>query len=269
MTAAGGGETQATLWGYAAGAVLVMPIVLLRWRSILSMPTLAFCGVVVLASCLALYSESLTRGLVARVLLLFYLTPIWSMIFARLLLGEEISAARAFAVVLGLCGAASMLGLTTGVPLPHDQAEWMGLSAGILWGLAATLLNLSRRRTPQATTEGRQTALLLVLAPMTIFLATLIPGEATDAAAFSAPAGSALYWTAAFAVFWLIPVIWLTLYGASRIDPTRVGIFLLLDVAVGAATASVLAGEPFGVPEATGAVLIVSAAVLEGWSHRG
>jgi len=104
---------------------------------------------------------------------------------------------------------------------------------------------------------------------MTIFLATLIPGEATDAVAFSAPQGSAIYWAVAFAVIWVIPVIWLTLYGASRIDPARVGIFLLLDVAVGASTASILAGEPFGVAEGVGMVLIISAAFLEGWSHRG
>jgi drug/metabolite transporter (DMT)-like permease len=269
MTAAGGGETQATLWGYAAAAALMIPLLVARWRSILSMPILAFAGVVVLAVCLALYSESLTRGQVARVLLLFYLTPIWSMIFARFLLDEPITAVRGIAIALGLFGAATMLGLDSDLPLPRDEAEWMGLMAGILWGLAATLFNLSRRRAPRGTTETLQTTLLLVLAPLTIFLATLIPGEATEAVAFSTPAGSTMYWAAAFAVLWVIPVIWLTLYGASRIDPARVGIFLLLDVAIGAATASLLAGEPFGAAEALGATLIVSAAILEGSSHRG
>ena len=269
MTAAGGGETLATLWGYAAAAALMTPLLVARWRSIVGMPVLAIASVIVLAICLALYSESLTRGQVARVLLLFYLTPIWSMVFARFLLGEPISAVRGIAIALGLCGAAAMLGLDSDMPLPRDEAEWMGLVAGVLWGLAATLLNLSRRHTPHGSTETLQLALLLVLAPLTIFAATLIPGEATEAIAFSAPAGSVIYWAVAFAVFWVIPVIWLTLYGASRIDPTRVGIFLLLDVAIGAITASLLAGEPFGAAEATGAVLIVSAAILEGWSHRG
>jgi len=268
MTAAAGGETQATLWGYAVAGALMFPLILARWRTIVSMPNLACAGVVVLAVCLALYSESLTRGQVARVLLLFYLTPIWSMIFARFLLAEPISAVRGIAIALGVCGAAAMLGLDTGVPLPRDEAEWMGLFAGILWGLAATLINLSRRRAPHATGETPQMALLLILAPVTIFLATLIPGRPTDAVAFSAPEGSVIYWAVAFAVLWVIPVIWLTFYGASRIDPTRVGIFLLLDVAIGAATASVLAGEPFGAPEAVGATLIVSAAILEGWSHH-
>ena len=144
----------------------------------------------------------------------------------------------------------------------------MGLLSGILWGLAATLFNFSQRRTPGGTTETNQMALLLVLLPAAIFFATLIPGQASDAVAFSAPGSSAVYWAVAFAVFWVIPVIWLTLYGASRIDPARVGIFLLLDVVIGAGTASLLAGEPFGVPEAVGAVLIVSAAFVEAWSYR-
>ena len=268
MTAAGGGETEATLWGYLAAGALMVPILLARWRSILSMPYPALVAVIVLAICLALYSESLTRGQVARVLLLFYLTPIWSMIFAHFLLGDPISLIRMVAIVLGLSGAAAMLGLESGVPLPRDGAEWMGLFSGILWGLAATLFNFSQRQAPDGTTETNQMALLLVLLPAAIFLATLIPGEASVAVAFSAPGSSAVYWAVAFAVFWVIPVIWLTLYGASRIDPARVGIFLLLDVVIGAGTASLLAGEPFGVPEAVGAVLIVSAAFLEAWSYR-
>ena len=269
MTAAAGGETEATLWGYLAAGALMLPVLFARWRSIVSMPRVALAGVIVLAICLALYSESLTRGQVARVLLLFYLTPIWSMIFARFLLGEPISPVRGVAIALGLSGATAMLGLESGVPLPRDGAEWMGLLSGILWGLAATLFNLSQRRAPGGTTEAQLMALLFILVPVTIFFATLIPGEAAVAVAFSTRDGSAVYWTLAFAAFWVVPVIWLTLYGASRIDPARVGIFLLLDVAIGAATASVLAGEPFGTPEAVGAALIISAAFLEGWSHRG
>ena len=269
MTAAAGGETQATLWGYAVAAALMIPVIIARWRAIVSMSALAIAGVVVLAICLALYSESLTRGQVARVLLLFYLTPIWSMIFARFMLGVPISAVRGIAIGLGICGAAAMLGLDSGVPLPRDQAEWMGLMAGVLWGLAATLFNLARRHAPDTASEIPQMALLLAIAPVTIWLATRLPGPATEAIAFSAPAESDVYWAVAFALVWVIPVIWLTLYGASRIDPARVGIFLLLDVAVGAITATVLAGEPFGPAEAVGAVLIVSAAIVEGASHSG
>lgn len=269
MTAAGGGETESTLWGYLAAGLLMVPVLIWRWRAIVSMPGIAFAGVITLACCIPLYSESLTRGQVARVLLLFYLTPIWSMIFAHYLLNVPISAMRGIAIVLGLSGAAVMLGLDSGVPIPREPAEWMGLLAGILWGLAATLLNLSERRSPGQSSETQQTALLLIILPALIYLATLIPGESVKAVAFSAPEDSAIYWAGAFAVIWVIPVMWLTLYGAKRIDPARLGIFLLLDVAIGAGTASLLAAEPFGTAEAVGAALIVSAAFLEAWSYRG
>ena len=271
MTVAGGGETEATLWGYCAAGVLVLPLLVVRWRKVISMPKISMLGILVCAICLAMYSESLARGQVARVLLLFYLTPVWSMIFARILLGEPISMLRGVAIILGLCGAAALLGLDSdsGVPLPRDGAEWMGLAGGVLWGLTATLFNLSERKTPAGASETQILVPLLVLLPCVIFLATLIPGGASDAVAFAAPEESVLYWAVAFAAVWIIPVLWLTLFAARRIDPTRVGIFLLLDVVVGASSASFLAGEPFGVPEATGAVLIVSAAMLEAWGHRG
>ena len=59
-----------------------------------------------LALSIALYSEGLLRGTVARVLLSFYLTPVWSTLFERLLLGEPITGRRIVTILLGLVGIA-------------------------------------------------------------------------------------------------------------------------------------------------------------------
>lgn len=268
MTAAAGGESEATLWGYAAGGLIMIPIAIWQWRKIAQLPRLTVFAVILLAACMALYSESLTRGQVARVLLLFYLTPIWSMIFARFLLNEPITFARVIAICLGLSGAVVMLGLDGGMPLPRNQAEWMGLTGGVMWALASTWFNLAERRNPGRPNETGQLALVSFLLPLAIFLTTLIPGETAEAIPFSAPPGSALIWTVAFGAIWVLPVMWLTFYGANRIDPSRLGIFLLLDVAIGAGTAAILTDEPFGLAEALGALLIVSAAFTEALGDR-
>lgn len=268
MMAAGGGETEATLWGYVTAAGLMLPIAIWKWRAIVTMDRASMAGIALLAVCIAMYSESLNRGQVARILLLFYLTPIWSMIFARVIIGEPITLARGLAIVLGLGGASVMLGLDGSLPLPRNLAEWMGLISGVIWGLGATLLSLARHRERQRGQETTELALVALLLPIAIYGFTLLPGETVTEIAFAAPADSALYWTLAFAAIWILPNLWLIFYGASRIDPTRMGIFLLLDVVIGTGSATMLTNEPFGLAEGLGAVLIVSAAFVEALSHR-
>ncbi|SPK72104.1 membrane protein of unknown function [Cupriavidus taiwanensis] len=71
------------------------------------------------------------NGHVMRVLLLFYLTPVWTALCARLFLGERLSAAGLALVGLALFGAGLMLWTpAVGVPLPGSAAEWSGLPAG-------------------------------------------------------------------------------------------------------------------------------------------
>jgi drug/metabolite transporter (DMT)-like permease len=73
-----------------------------------------------------------------------------------------------------------------------------------------------------------------------------------------------LVWAALAALAWLLPCTWLLLWGARSLEPGRVSLLLLLEVAVAAISAALLAGEPFGLREAAGCLLILSAGALEG-----
>jgi drug/metabolite transporter (DMT)-like permease len=55
---------------------------------------------------------------------------------SRMLLGERLNRFGAFVVLLSLTGAATMLWRPqTGIPLPRDAADWMGLGAGFCFAL--------------------------------------------------------------------------------------------------------------------------------------
>jgi drug/metabolite transporter (DMT)-like permease len=73
-----------------------------------------------------------------------------------------------------------------------------------------------------------------------------------------------LVWAALAALGWLLPVSWLLLWGARFLEPGRVSLLLLLEVAVAAISAALLAGEPFGLREGLGCLLILTAGALEG-----
>jgi len=216
-----------------------------------------------LALSIALYSEGLLRGTVARVILSFYLTPVWSTLFERLLLGEPIAGRRVVTIILGLAGMLVIFGGEAGVPLPRASAEWMGLIAGITWGLAMVFV----RRTGSRPIFDRVFAHFIFLAPAFLF-ANSIPGGISSFALEIPALVDSASWLTAFALLWMLPVIWLTIFGASHLGPGRVAIFLMLEIVVGLTTASLLTDEPFGMRELIGAVLITGASGVEMGSGR-
>jgi len=238
--------------------ILLLPLALKGRRRILSGGFTLLIAAFFLALAIALYSEGVVRGRVARVILLFYLTPVWSSLLARFLLGEAITAGRVLAIVLGLAGMLVIFGVASGIPLPAAAGEWMGLVAGMAWALAMVYLN----RTAALPSFDRVFALFVFLGPI-VFLLSLIPGGELSPVVEERTLRDVLPWLLALGLLWMLPVVWLTVMGASRLDPGRVAVFLMLEIAVAMTTAALLAGEPFGAREIVGALLVMSASVVE------
>jgi drug/metabolite transporter (DMT)-like permease len=100
------------------------------------------------------------------------------------------------------------------------------------------------------------------LAP-TFVLVTLVPGGESDLSLVPVDPIVSVAWLLALATIWILPVIWLTIFGASHLDPGRVGILLMLEIVVALTSAALLTDEPFGARELVGAVLIMGAAAVE------
>ncbi|HWH46537.1 MAG TPA: DMT family transporter [Burkholderiales bacterium] len=95
--------------------------------------------------CNLAYVLGTLHGEVMQVMLLFYMAPLWTVIFARILLGEKPGAAGYFVIALSLGGATIMLGREgLGLPLPHSGAEWLGLSSGMAFALTNVLSRRAR-----------------------------------------------------------------------------------------------------------------------------
>ncbi len=202
------------------------------------------------------WNLALILGEVVRVTLLFYLAPIWATVLAVALLGERVGRARALSVLLGLAGALVLLGFEAGLPLPRSAGDWLGLAAGLLFALSVTLV-----RKGQAIGGLEQTLVACATAAaLSVLLMWYAPSESG-----SGPIGPGVLALAALAALgWLLPCTWLLLWGARLLEPGRVALLLLLEVAVAAFSAALLANEPFGPREALGCFLILSAGAIEG-----
>jgi len=145
LDAAGVGGAQASFLTYFLA--LLPGLALLRGR----MTRIARSGWLLAAIALAAgwcnlaYVLGTIHGEVMQVMLLFYLAPLWTVVFARVLLGERPGPAGYFVIALSLGGAAIMLGRTGLVlPLPRNGAEWLGLSSGMAFALTNVLSRKAR-----------------------------------------------------------------------------------------------------------------------------
>ena len=132
------------LWATALIYLLAVGFISLwrpaSWRHLLRAPTL---WVLVLASGTtnAAFNWAVTIGDVVRVVLLFYLMPLWAVLLARLLLRERLTPLAAARVALALAGAAIVLWPTGGgLPVPHNLAEALGVFGGFAFALNNVML---------------------------------------------------------------------------------------------------------------------------------
>lgn len=238
--------------------LLLAPFALSRWRRIRTAGWPAYSAGFLVAAAIALYAEGLLRGYVARVVLLFYLAPVWSVIVGRVFLGVPITPGRALTIVLGLTGMMIIFGAEAGFPLPENVAEWMALLSGIAWAGALVFLNHAH----SVPAFDKTFIHFLFLGPIYLGLAS-IPGGGEWAIAWFAHADPAALWIFVIGVIWVLPLVVLTMYAASSIDPAKVSILLTMEVVIGLTTAALLTDEPFGMREGLGAALIIAAGLVE------
>jgi drug/metabolite transporter (DMT)-like permease len=109
------------------------------------------------------------NGHVMRVLLLFYLTPVWTALFARLFLGERLSAGGLALIALALSGAGLMLWTPeVGVPLPGSAAEWSGLVGGMGFAVNNVLSRRAGQRFPDMDARLRTVVVYLGCTPTAV-----------------------------------------------------------------------------------------------------
>jgi drug/metabolite transporter (DMT)-like permease len=199
-------------------------------------------------------------GQVARVVLLFYIAPVWTVPFAWMLLAEKPSRTTLATMLLALAGAVVMLwNPALGLPWPRDWAEWLGLASGVTFALANVLI----RKTGDVDTGVRS---------FYIFGGCVIVGLGAALGLgqpFSMPEQALV--TAVLVL--LVGVVmllcnWIVQYGLAR-TPSNLAIVIYLSELVFAALGGWwLAGEALGPKELAGGAIVMAASLLSAWLGR-
>ena len=199
------------------------------------------------------YVLATLHGEVMRVLLLFYLAPLWTVLLSRLLLDERLHAANALVIGLSLAGAAIMLWQPRlGLPAPHDLADWLGLLAG----LAFALFNVLSRRARQLSSESKVLAAFAGVVTMGLLL--LLAGAGN----WRLPRDPALWLLLALLGGVLLLANLIVQFGLARVAANRAIVIMLSELAVAALAAWLLADEALAPREWVGGAIIIAASLF-------
>lgn len=241
---------------YAVSALILLPTALPRVTRMLGAGWgLLFVGLCI-GTALTGWSYAILVGQVVRVSMLYYLAPIWATLLSIAWLGERPSWLRAISIPLGLAGAAVILGVDSGIPIPRTLPEWVGLGAGVIFAVGATY----QRIRPEMSVHDRTFVTYLWATILGLLLMPFIPSAAPESFFTGPIIATALVAAGIMAV----PSYFLLFWGSRYIDSGRVNLLLIVEGVVSTATASLLTDEPFGWREAVGCVLVIGAVATEG-----
>jgi drug/metabolite transporter (DMT)-like permease len=202
------------------------------------------------------YVLAVLEGEVVRVLLLFYLSPLWTVLFSRFLLHEKLNRAGVAVMALAAGGALAMLWQAGEWPLPHNYAEWLGLSAGVMFAAS----NVISRHLDGVAEGAKAVSIWLGVAVLTVIGLTLRPAELD----FMADA-EVTTWLLLLGVGLLIgSMTYAVQFGLARVPANQAIVIFLSELVVAAIAAYFLSDERMGVQEWIGAAMIITASLFSG-----
>ncbi|MDR3392838.1 MAG: DMT family transporter [Sulfuriferula sp.] len=201
----------------------------------------------------ASFVRALMIGDVVRVMLLFYLAPVWSVLGGWLFLHETVTRRRMLAVSTSIFGAFLVIGGTAAFTSPLTVADFLALSAG----LAFAGNNLVTRAAQSVPMISKTIAVFIgcgVVSGMMVW---------QQGAAQPVWTPTLVMALLAFGFGWLVLATFTTQYGVTHIETGRAGIILIVELLAAVFSAMIIGGEKLAPSEWIGGTLIACAAIIE------
>ncbi len=193
---------------------------------------------------------AMLEGAVARVLILFYLSPVWTVALGRLFLGERLTRATLLSLLLGLAGALLMLWTPE---LGRGAPSWADLAA-VTSGFAFAVANVLTRGLSDLDVRQKTLVSWAGVVVLSLAVAGFSPIPTAPPAAWG---GAVLLGACGFLAATLAVI-----HGVSRMPVRRSAVILLVEIPVGALSAWWLAGEHLSLHEWLGGGMILLAGLI-------
>ena len=206
----------------------------------------------------ATFNWAVSIGDVVRVVLLFYLMPLWSLLLARVILKEKLTPRSVARVAMALAGAALVLSHGEPAAGAGGRVAILPDVLALLGGFAFALNNVMLKREAAQPEEGRALAMF--------FGGAAVAG--VTATALSAGGAAGVAWPVGLDA-WLLPALGLALafmaanlclqYGAARLSAAVTAVVMPCEVLFAALTSVWWGGATLHVTVLAGGALILAA----------
>ena len=208
------------------------------------------------------YVLAVIEGEVMRVVLLFYLAPVWTVFIARAVLGERLTGLGWLIMLFSFAGALVMLWPAEGgLPLPASRAEWIALSAGISFALA----NVVTRKMDVADTWAKALAVWAGVCVVAGVAALFVAQPFT----FIATATPYTMWILLGVGICIGAMTLAVQYGLSHTAANRAILIFLFELVAAALSSWWWANETLSTREWIGAAMIVTGSLFSGQMETG
>lgn len=200
------------------------------------------------------FQSAIFYGDVIRVMILFYLLPVWSVLGGWLILKEKIDGIRLIAVIICLSGAFVILDVWN---TSWHGISWIDLLAiGSGMGLAATnILFRFTQHIPVMSKVGSTFIGCTAIMGITLL--------ATSAAA-PLPGNGAITMAIGYGAIWLTLVTVGTQWAVTQMEAGRSAIIIVMELVAAVVSVALITAAELKIHEMIGGLMVISAAILEG-----
>ena len=243
---------------YCVPALVASFLLFTRRKEILSQPGWLLLIAAGNAWCNVAFILAILEGNVMRVLLLFYLSPLWATLLAWLILKEHMSRLAVVTLIIAMSGAAVMLwDPSIGHPWPSSLSDWLAITSGMAFAVA----NVSVRRTQGISIPVKNLSSWIGVSVLAIVWI----------AVSDAPNPTASYnvilWTLVLGPLMVFVMTFTVQYGVTKLPVYRSAVILLFELVAGAVSSQLLTDEVMRINEWIGGGFIVLAAYLSAYAY--
>ncbi|MHB8727491.1 MAG: DMT family transporter [Sulfuricaulis sp.] len=247
------GGVWLTLTLYAAAMVVSLP------RTVRTIPEFArHPGLLTLLMLAAgwtniAFVEAVLEGNIVRVLLLFYLSPLWATLMGGLFLRERITRVGFASLAIAMGGALLMLwNPLLDWPWPQGKPDWMALSSGFAFALSNVVVRKLQDISLAAKSLSVWAGVMIVAIAMIALFSIPMPHPAVSIFAAAVVLG----------VMGILLMTVLVQYGVTHMPVHRSAVIALVELVAGAISQQLLTNEVVTMREWIGGGLIVLGAYL-------
>jgi drug/metabolite transporter (DMT)-like permease len=200
------------------------------------------------------YVLAVIDGEVVRVMLLFYLSPVWTIFLAHFMLNEDTQKRHYIAVFISLIGAFIMFWEPGYLIHLDSKSDWLALSSGL--GFAIT--NVMTRKHEHMTVNQKALAIWLGVIVVAI-ICIMFDKNAMPTLDFFRPVDAAIMMAISLSLFLSTLLVQ---FGVTQIKAVEASSFFLFEIVVAAISSYFLVGESIAFNEWLGGIFIIAGVIL-------